>query len=69
MAFVGLYYYLSIIKVMYLYRSEQDDVAIPVSRAAQVGLAIAVAFIIYLGVSAGSAFDLTRDAAAAFFSG
>mgnify|MGYP003380479000 CR=1 FL=1 len=40
MAFVGLYYYLSIIKVMYLYRSEQDDVAIPVSRAAQVGLCL-----------------------------
>ena len=36
MAFVGLYYYLNIIKVMYLYRSEQDDIAIPVSRAAQV---------------------------------
>jgi len=69
MAFVGLYYYLNIIKVMYLYRSEQDDVAIPVSRAAQVGLVIAVAFIIYLGVSAGSAFELTREAAAAFFPG
>lgn len=69
MAFVGLYYYLSIIKVMYLYRSEQDDITIPVSRAAQVGLVIAVAFIIYLGVSAGSAFELTREAAAAFFPG
>jgi NADH-quinone oxidoreductase subunit N len=69
MAFVGLYYYLNIIKVMYLYRSEQDDVTIPVSRAAQVALVIAVAFIIYLGVSAGSAFELTREAAAAFFPG
>jgi NADH-quinone oxidoreductase subunit N len=69
MAFVGLYYYLNIIKVMYLYRSEQDDIAIPVSRAAQVGLVIAVVFIIYLGVSAGPAFELTREAAAAFFPG
>ena len=69
MAFVGLYYYLNIIKVMYLYRSEQDDVAIPVSRAAQVGLVIAVAFIIYLGIQAGPAFELTREAAAAFFPG
>ena len=69
MAFVGLYYYLNIIKVMYLYRSEQDDVAIPVSRAAQLALVVAVAFIIYLGVSAGSAFELTREAAAAFFPG
>ena len=69
MAFVGLYYYLSVIKYMYLYRSEEDDVAIPVSRAAQIGLAISVLLIIYLGVSAGPAFDLTRQAAAAFFPG
>jgi len=69
MAFVGLYYYLSIIKVMYLYRSEEDDVPIPVSRAAQIGLVVSVLLIIYLGVSAGPAFDLTRQAAAAFFPG
>lgn len=68
-AFIGLYYYLTIVKYMYLYRSEEDDVAIPVSRAARVGLIASVLFIIYLGVSAGSAFELTRQAAAAFFSG
>ena len=33
------------------------------------GLVIAVVFIIYLGVSAGPAFELTREAAAAFFPG
>lgn len=69
MALVSLYYYLSIIKYMYLYRSDQDDVAIPVSRGARIGLVVAVAFIIYLGVSAGPAFELTRQAAAAFFPG
>lgn len=69
MAFVGLYYYLSIIKYMYLYRSEEDDVAIPVSRAAQIGLIVSVLFILYLGISAGFAFDFTRQAAAAFFPG
>ncbi len=68
-AFIGLYYYLNIIKYMYLYRSEEDDVAIPVSRAAQLGLVVSVIFILYLGISAGSAFELTRQAAAAFFSG
>lgn len=68
-AFVALYYYLNIIKYMYLYRSDEDDVAIPVSRAAIIGLAVASFFIIYLGVSAGPAFDLTRQAAAAFFPG
>ncbi|CUS04575.2 NADH-quinone oxidoreductase subunit N [Candidatus Promineifilum breve] len=68
-AFIGLYYYLAIIKYMYLYRSEEDDVAIPVSRAARVGLIASVLLIIYLGISANSAFELTRQAAAAFFSG
>jgi NADH-quinone oxidoreductase subunit N len=68
-AFIALYYYLAIIKYMYLYRSEEDDVAIPVSRAAQVGLVVSVVFIIYLGVVAGPAFELTRQAAAAFFPG
>ena len=68
-AFVGLYYYLTIVKYMYLYRSEEDDVAIPVSRAARIGLVVSSLFIVYLGVNAGPAFALTRQAAAAFFSG
>lgn len=68
-AFVGLYYYLTIVKYMYLYRSEEDDVAIPVSRAARIGLVVSSLFIVYLGVNAGPAFELTRQAAAAFFSG
>jgi NADH:ubiquinone oxidoreductase subunit 2 (subunit N) len=52
-AFVALYYYLNIVKYMYLYRSDEDDIAIPISRAAIIGLSIASFFIIYLGVSAG----------------
>ena len=68
-AFVALYYYLNIIKVMYLYRSEEEDVPIPVSRAAQVGLAFSVFWIIFLGVYAGPAFEWTRQAAAGFFPG
>ncbi len=66
-AFVALYYYLSIIKYMYLYRSDDEEVPIPVSRAAQIGLAVSVFFIIFLGIYAGPAFDLTREAANAFF--
>ena len=68
-AFIALYYYLAIIKYMYLYRSEEDDVPIPVSRSAQLGLVVSLIFILYLGISAGSAFELTRQAAAAFFPG
>ena len=66
-AFVALYYYLSVIKYMYLYRSDEEEIAIPVSRAGQVGLAISAFFIILLGVYAGPAFEWTRQAAAAFF--
>jgi hypothetical protein len=53
---------------MYLYRSDEEDIAIPVSRAGQVGLAISTFFIIFLGVYAGPAFRWTTEAAAAFFS-
>jgi NADH-quinone oxidoreductase subunit N len=66
-AFVALYYYLSIIKYMYLYRSDEEDVPIPVSRAAQIGLAVSVFFILFLGIYAGPAYDWTRAAANAFF--
>ncbi|MEM7115044.1 MAG: NADH-quinone oxidoreductase subunit N [Chloroflexota bacterium] len=69
LAFVALYYYLNVIKYMYLYRSEEEDQAIPVSRAAQVGLAFSVFFIILLGVYAGPAIDWTNQAATAFFPG
>jgi NADH-quinone oxidoreductase subunit N len=68
-AFVGLYYYLSVVKYIYLFRSEEDDVAIPVPRAYQVALALAALGIIYLGVLPNGAFEWTRQAALAFFSG
>jgi NADH-quinone oxidoreductase subunit N len=66
-AFVALYYYLNVVKYMYLYRSDDEEVAIPVSRAAQVGLIISIFFVLYLGIFAGSAFEWTRAAAASFF--
>ncbi len=68
-AFVALYYYLSVLKYMYLYRSDQEDVAIPVSRGAQVGLAFSTIFIILLGVIPGPVFEWTQQAALAFFAG
>ena len=66
-AFVALYYYLSAVKYMYLYRSEEEDDPIPVSRGTRVGLAFSLFFILYLGVYAGPAFEWTREAATAFF--
>ncbi len=68
-AFVGLYFYLGIIKYMYLYRSDEEEIPIPVSRAAKIGLGVSIFFVIYFGIFAGPAYDLTREAAAAFFTG
>lgn len=66
-AFIGLYYYLSVVKYIYLYRSEDEAERIPVSRAARVALVVSVLGIIYLGVIAGPAFEWTLQAGAAFF--
>jgi len=66
-AFVALYYYLTIVKYMYLYRSDEESVPIYVSRAARIGLGVSVFLIILLGVYAGPAYDLTREAANSFF--
>jgi NADH-quinone oxidoreductase subunit N len=68
-AFVALYYYLSVVKYMYLYRSPEESVAIPVSRASMVALGVTVFAIIYLGLVASPAFELARDAATSFFIG
>jgi NADH-quinone oxidoreductase subunit N len=68
-AFVALYYYLGIIKYMYLYRSDEEEIPIPVSRAAKIGLVVSIFFVIYFGIFAGPAYELTREAAAAFFTG
>jgi len=66
-AFVALYYYLGIIKHMYLYRSDDEEITIPVSRAAQFGLVVSIFFVIYFGVFANSAYTWTLEAAASFF--
>lgn len=66
-AFIGLYYYLTVVKYIYLYRSDEDEVRIPVSRAAQVALGATVFGILYLGIFAGPAFEWTREAGRAFF--
>lgn len=67
-AFVALYYYLNLIKYMYLYNVEEGAVeSIPVSRGAWVGLVGATLFVIILGVIPGFAYDWTTEAAAAFY--
>ena len=66
-AFIALYYYLNVIKVMYLYRSEDESVSIPLSRAAALAIAFTVFGIFYLGIFADRTFEWTREAALALF--
>jgi NADH-quinone oxidoreductase subunit N len=69
-AFVALYYYLNVVKYMYLYPSAEEAQPIPVSRAAVVGLGVSTVIIILLGsVYASPAYEWTLTAAASFFPG
>lgn len=68
-AFISLYYYLNVLKYIYLYRSDNDDVPVPMSRSAKVGMALSALGILYLGIFAGPAFDWTQNAAQWFFTG
>lgn len=67
-AFVALYYYLNIIKYMYLYDVPEGAAEeIPVSRGGWVGLTVSTLFVIILGVLPGFAYGWTLDAARAFY--
>ena len=71
MAFVALYYYLNVIKYMYLYQPTEEQAAqpIPVSRAAYVALGVSFVLILYLGIAPQAVFDWAQQAASAFLLG
>ncbi len=52
-AIIGLYYYLTILKVVYLHRSEHESERVPVTRPAALVLVTCIAAILVLGVSSG----------------
>jgi NADH-quinone oxidoreductase subunit N len=66
---VGLYYYLIVLKVVYLYRSEDEEKPIPVSRPYVVGLAILSIGIILVGTVLAPWFGMASTAAAAIIPG
>ncbi|MGB1249655.1 MAG: NADH-quinone oxidoreductase subunit N [Candidatus Promineifilaceae bacterium] len=68
-AFISLYYYLSVVKYIYLYRDEERETeAIQMSRAAKLAMGLSVAGILWLGIFAGPAINWTNNAAQWFFS-
>jgi NADH-quinone oxidoreductase subunit N len=66
-AIIGLYYYLTVLKYAYLYRSEDEDEPLPVTRPIQVALAVLTIGIILLGTLFAPWFDWANIAAASVF--
>ena len=66
-AIVGLYYYLTVLKYVYLFRSEDDDKPLPIQRSYAFALAVISIGIILIGILFGPWFDISNTAAAALF--
>lgn len=64
-AIVGLYYYLTVLKVVYLYRSENDDKQVSISKPFTLGLTALSVLIILIGSVFAPWFGLANTAAAA----
>jgi NADH-quinone oxidoreductase subunit N len=64
---VGLYYYLIVLKVVYLYRSEDEDKPVLVTRPYALALTVLVIGIILLGTLFAPWVDWSTSAAAALF--
>ena len=64
---IGLYYYLIVLKVVYLYRSEDDDKPISVPRPYAVALGVCTLLILVVGIFSGPWLDWSIGAAASLF--
>ncbi len=62
---VGLYYYLTVLKYVYLYRSDDDDKSVLVTRSFKTALVILTAGILLVGTLFGPWFNWASQAAAA----
>jgi len=64
---IGLYYYLTVLKVVYLYRSEDEKKPLPISRPFVIGLVMLSVGIILLGTLFAPWFGLSNSVAVALF--
>lgn len=64
---VGLYYYLTVLKVVYLYRSEDEDKPLPIPRAYSLALVVLTVGIVLIGTVFAPWFSLSSTAAAVVF--
>jgi NADH-quinone oxidoreductase subunit N len=66
-AIIGLYYYLIVLKVVYLYRSEDERIPIPVPRPHALALLVCVLAIVLIGTLSGPWLEWTLIAAQSLF--
>jgi NADH-quinone oxidoreductase subunit N len=64
---IGLYYYLTVLKVVYLYRSEDEEKPLPVTRSYALALIVLTIGIVLFGTVLAPWFSLSTTAAAAMF--
>jgi NADH-quinone oxidoreductase subunit N len=64
---VGLYYYLTVLKVVYLYRSEDEDKPLPISKSYTTALIVLTLGIILIGTVFAPWFSVSNTAAAGLF--
>lgn len=64
---IGLYYYLTVLKVVYLYRSESDDQPIQITRPYAIALTVLTFSIILIGTLFGPWFNWATEVVSAMF--
>jgi NADH-quinone oxidoreductase subunit N len=64
---IGLYYYLTVLKVVYLYRSENDDQPVPISKPYVIALVVLTFGTILIGTLFGPWFNWTTEVVSAMF--
>jgi NADH-quinone oxidoreductase subunit N len=63
---IGLYYYLTVLKYVYLYRAEGDEQPLKISRPFTIGLVVLTVLIILIGTVFGPWYSWATTAAMAF---
>jgi NADH-quinone oxidoreductase subunit N len=66
-AIIGVYYYLIVLKYVYLYRSDDEDKPLPISRPDRLALAMLTLGILLVGILFGPWWGFAESAAAALF--
>mgnify|MGYP001115306712 FL=1 len=64
---IGLYYYLTVLKVVYLFRSDDEDKPLPVARPNKIALTVLTISILLVGTLFGPWYNLAEKIARTFF--